>query len=75
MAVLGICAGTALASYGEVNSSALGISIMFAAEVTEAVRLVLVQYLLKVSPSQSDQPSTCRAAQLIHHSSTKLPHT
>lgn len=46
--MLGICAGTALASYGEINFSVLGISIMFAAEVTEAVRLVLVQYLLKV---------------------------
>lgn len=51
MSVLGICAGTALASYGEINFSVLGISIMFAAEVTEAVRLVLVQHLLKVGQS------------------------
>lgn len=47
LSVLGICAGTALASYGEINMSVLGVLIMFAAEVTEAVRLVLVQYLLK----------------------------
>jgi len=49
VSVLGICAGTALASYGELNFSALGILIMLGAEVTEGIRLVLVQYLLKVS--------------------------
>lgn len=49
MSVLGICVGTSIASYGEVNFSIIGILTMFAAEATEAVRLVLVQYLLQVS--------------------------
>lgn len=50
MSVLGICASTAVASYGEVNVSVIGVIVMLAAIVTEAIRLVLIQYLLKVSP-------------------------
>lgn len=44
--VLGICAGTAIASVGEMNFSPIGLGIMFMAELTEATRLVLTQYLL-----------------------------
>lgn len=46
-AVVGISAGTAIASFGEVNFNILGIMIMLFAEFTEAIRLVLTQYLLK----------------------------
>jgi len=46
ISVLGICLGTAIASAGEVNFSPLGIILMLLAELTEAIRLVLTQYLL-----------------------------
>ena len=45
--VLGICVGTALASYGEGSLNVLGLALMLAAEVAEATRLVLTQKLLK----------------------------
>lgn len=38
--------GTAIASVGEVNFSPMGLTVMFLAELTEATRLVLTQYLL-----------------------------
>lgn len=41
-----IAAGTALASLGEVNFSAIGVLIMLASETFEAVRLVMTQLLL-----------------------------
>ena len=41
-----IAAGTAIASMGEVNFSVLGVVIMLASELFEAVRLVMTQLLL-----------------------------
>lgn len=41
-----ICVGTAIASAGEANFSAMGLAIMFCAETCEAGRLVLTQKLL-----------------------------
>ena len=46
LAVLAICAGTAIASVGEGQLNALGLVLMLTAEVAEAVRLVLTQKLL-----------------------------
>ena len=45
-AVLLIALGTAMASYGELNLSWLGLTFMFASETFEAVRLVMTQILL-----------------------------
>lgn len=45
-AVLLIALGTAMASYGELNLSWLGLAFMFASETFEAVRLVMTQMLL-----------------------------
>lgn len=45
--VLGIAAGTALAAYGEVHNSLLGVAIMMFSEAAEAVRLVMTQLLLQ----------------------------
>ncbi|KAG1666513.1 hypothetical protein FOA52_014410 [Chlamydomonas sp. UWO 241] len=39
-------AGTAIAAYGEVNFSAVGLAFMFFAELFEATRMVATQYLL-----------------------------
>jgi len=47
LSVVGICAGTAIASLGEGSVTVVGLSIMLAAEMSEAVRLVLAQKLLK----------------------------
>jgi len=47
LSVGGICVGTAVASLGEGQLSSLGLLIMLLAEVSEAVRLVLAQKLLK----------------------------
>ena len=44
--VAAIAAGTAVASYGEVNLSLVGLACMFASECFEAGRLVLTQSLL-----------------------------
>jgi hypothetical protein len=44
--VLVIAGGTALAAYGEVAFSALGVFIMLVSEAAEATRLVMTQYLL-----------------------------
>lgn len=46
LSVLGIAGGTALAAYGEIHNSVLGLVIMFASEVLEATRLVMTQLLL-----------------------------
>ena len=46
LAVLMLSVGTAIASVGEMNMNALGIFIMFWAEMSEATRLVLTQKLL-----------------------------
>ncbi|CAL8465208.1 g4743 [Coccomyxa elongata] len=46
VAVLLIALGTAMASYGEVNMSWLGLTFMFASETFEAIRLVMTQMLL-----------------------------
>jgi hypothetical protein len=46
LSVLGIAGGTALAAYGEVHNSILGLVIMFGSEVLEATRLVMTQLLL-----------------------------
>jgi hypothetical protein len=46
LSVLGIAGGTALAAYGEVHNSVLGLVIMFGSEVLEATRLVMTQLLL-----------------------------
>jgi hypothetical protein len=46
LSVLGIAGGTALAAYGEVHNSVIGLCIMFASEVLEATRLVMTQLLL-----------------------------
>jgi hypothetical protein len=45
--VLGIALGTALAAYGEVHNSMLGVAIMFFSEAAEAIRLVMTQLLLQ----------------------------
>lgn len=47
LSVLVICMGTAIASVGEGSFHFLGLVLMFLAEVSEAVRLVLAQKLLK----------------------------
>lgn len=46
LSVLGIAGGTALAAYGEVHNSVLGLVIMFTSEAFEAIRLVMTQLLL-----------------------------
>eukprot|EP00891_Asterochloris_glomerata_P003668 jgi/Astpho2/3668/e_gw1.00059.28.1_t len=45
-AVFAIAAGTALASYGEINLNPLGLACMAAAEVSEATKVVLTQVVL-----------------------------
>jgi hypothetical protein len=45
--VLGIALGTALAAYGEVHNSVVGVAIMFFSEAAEAIRLVMTQLLLQ----------------------------
>lgn len=44
--VLLTAGGTALAAYGEVNLSIVGLIFMFSSETGEAIRLVMTQYLL-----------------------------
>lgn len=46
LSVVLIAFGTAVASFGAVDASLLGMLIMFGAEVAESVRLVMTQYLL-----------------------------
>ena len=53
--VVAIAVGTAIASYGEINFSALGVIFMFLSESFEAIRLVMTQTLLvglKFHPSE-----------------------
>lgn len=60
LAVLLIAIGTAIASYGEVNLSWIGVACMMASETFEATRLVMTQILLvglKFHPSES--PPVC----------------
>ncbi|KAK9835408.1 hypothetical protein WJX81_007686 [Elliptochloris bilobata] len=45
-AVVLIAGGTAMASYGEVNMSVMGLIFMFSSEAFEAIRLVMTQMLL-----------------------------
>jgi len=45
-AVVLIAGGTAMASYGEVNMSVIGLIFMFSSEAFEAIRLVMTQMLL-----------------------------
>ena len=55
-AVVMIAFGTAMASYGEVNMSLLGLAFMLASETFEAIRLVMTQILLvglKFHPSEA----------------------
>ena len=55
LAVLLIAIGTAIASYGEVNLSWIGVACMMASETFEATRLVMTQILLvglKFHPSK-----------------------
>ena len=55
-AVCVIAVGTAIASYGEVHLSTLGVIFMFSSEMFEAIRLVMTQMLLvglKLHPSES----------------------
>lgn len=44
--VMLIAVGTAIASYGEVNFSIIGVACMFASESFEATRLVMTQIVL-----------------------------
>ncbi|KAF6253764.1 triose-phosphate transporter family-domain-containing protein [Scenedesmus sp. NREL 46B-D3] len=44
---LGIALGTALAAYGEVHNSFVGVAIMLFSEAAEAIRLVMTQLLLQ----------------------------
>mmetsp|Transcript_10735 Transcript_10735/g.18672 ORF Transcript_10735/g.18672 Transcript_10735/m.18672 type:complete len:347 (-) Transcript_10735:641-1681(-) len=46
MSVLLTAGGTALAAYGEVNLSLIGLAFMLASETGEALRLVMTQWLL-----------------------------
>jgi drug/metabolite transporter (DMT)-like permease len=46
LAVVIVAGGTALAAYGEVQLSYIGLVCMFSSEVAESVRLVLTQFLL-----------------------------
>ena len=58
-AVTLIAIGTAIASYGEVNLSVLGVTFMFMSESFEATRLVMTQVLLvglKFHPSAFSPP-------------------
>lgn len=58
-AVVMIAVGTAIASYGEVNLSVIGVVFMFMSESFESTRLVMTQILLvglKFHPSEPPSP-------------------
>ena len=62
MAVVFIAIGTAVASYGEINLSVLGVVFMLLSETFEATRLVMTQVLLvglKFHPSEFLLPDSC----------------
>lgn len=57
--VLLIALGTAMASYGELNFSVIGVLFMFLSETFESIRLVMTQILLvglKFHPSEPRRP-------------------
>jgi hypothetical protein len=47
LSVVVICVGTAIAGVGEVNITALGLILMFLAELMEAIRLVMTQVSMR----------------------------
>ena len=66
-AVLLIACGVALASYGELNLSVVGVVVMFLSETFEATRLVMTQVLLvglRFHPSAPPTPHLCSAVLL-----------
>ncbi len=71
VAVVLIALGTAMASFGEVNMSILGLIFMFASETFEAIRLVMTQILLvglKFHPSKGPLhlPLPCSPQSILH---------
>ena len=83
LSVLGICAGTAIASLGEGSWNLIGLGLMLAAEVAEATRLVLTQKLLKnlkfgvrthTQPCHRWYCGCHRRRRRRRHSSTPLSH-
>ena len=66
LAVLLIATGTAIASYGEVKLSWVGVACMMASETFEATRLVMTQILLvglKFHPGEQLPPSLYKTKQ------------
>lgn len=63
-----IAVGTAIASYGEINLSLIGVIFMLLSESFEAIRLVMTQVLLvglKFHPSESIDPRTKHQHEII----------
>jgi hypothetical protein len=54
-----IALGTAMASYGELNFSVIGVVFMFMSETFEAIRLVMTQMLLVGLKFHPSAPHTC----------------
>ena len=81
-AVFAIAAGTAVASYGEINLNPMGLACMAAAEVSEATKVVLTQVVLvgqDFHPGEwppirisGEPPCTLRAAASPHCSFAAL---
>lgn len=66
LTVLVIALGMAAASYGSVNLSMLGVVIMLAAELAEAIKLVLMQKLLVGFEFHPSMHTRCLYFQLSH---------
>uniref|UniRef100_A0A6V3K5Z7 Sugar phosphate transporter domain-containing protein n=1 Tax=Lotharella globosa TaxID=91324 RepID=A0A6V3K5Z7_9EUKA len=47
LSVLAMCAGMCITAAGEVNFSVIGVTLIFAAQISEATRLVLMQRFIK----------------------------